>query len=231
MAKIAAHCNKLTLPSPIEMTSTTQAWIEKMVGLGIGNLTATTCTKDDRIGQQRLTSKKKKDKSFHDCEDKNYENHIENILCGSKGEDEIILKGDAAARVNILCNVDENIPNDYHIGNILHGPKSANEDISNENHIENILCSSKNEAVDEGKDIKKHTHMTHKLNQWSSTPFGLNGFMENGKCRLYVALQSHGLSLRRCSSKCTHPQRSPLGRCLGAPKWQMDFCKLPNQLQ
>ena len=238
-----------------------------MVGLGIGNLTATTCTKDDRIGQQRLTSKKKKDKSFHDCEDKNYEirienilcgsesedeiipkgdtaagmnilcsvHHIENILCGSKGEDEIILKGyhirGTAAGMNILCNVDENIPNDDHIGNILHGPKSANEDISNENHIENILCSSKNEAVDEGKDIKKHTHMTHKLDQWSSTPFGLNGFMENGKCRLYVALQSHGLSLRRCSSKCTHPQRSPLGRCLGAPKWQMDFCKLPNQLQ
>ena len=162
---------------------------------------------------------------------KNYEIRIENILCGSESEDEIILKGDTAARMNILCNVDENIPNDDHIGNILHGPKSANEDISNENHIENILCSSKNEAVDEGKDIKKHTHMTHELDQWSSTPFGLNGFMENGKCRLYVALQSHGLSLRRCSSKCTHPQRSPLGRCLGAPKWQMDFCKLPNQLQ
>ena len=136
-----------------------------MVGLGIGNLTATTCTKDDRIGQQRLTSKKKKDKSFHDCEDKNYEIRIENILCGSESEDEIILKGDTAAGMNILCNVDENIPNDDHIGNILHGPKSANEDISNENHIENILCSSKNEAVDEGKDIKKHTHMTHKLDQ------------------------------------------------------------------
>ena len=295
MAKVANHGDDPTPHSPIVMTSATQARIEKMVGLGKGNFTATTCTKDDRIGQQRLTSKKKKDKSFHDCEDKNYEirienilcgsesedeiilkgdtaarmnilcnvhgieiflcgsksedetilkgdtaarmnilcsvHHIEIILCGSRGEDEIILKGDAAARVNILCNVDENIPNDYHIGNILHGPKSANEDISNENHIENILCSSKNEAVDEGKDIKKHTHMTHKLDQWSSTPFGLNGFMENGKCRLYVALQSHGLSLRRCSSKCTHPQRSPLGRCLGAPKWQMDFCKLPNQLQ
>ena len=52
----------------------------------------------------------------------------------------------------------------------------------------------------------------------------------NGKCRLYVALQSHGRSLRRCSSERTHPQRSPLGRCLGAPKWQMDFCKLPNQI-
>ena len=52
----------------------------------------------------------------------------------------------------------------------------------------------------------------------------------NGKCRLYVALQSHGRSLRRCSSVRTHPQRSPLGRCLGAPKWQMDFCKLPNQI-
>ena len=268
MAKIADHGNdnhgnNPTLHSPIVMTSATQARIEKMVGLGMGNFTATTCTKDDRIGQQRHTPKKKKDKSFHDCEDKNYEirienilcgsesedeiipkgdtaagmnilcnvHGIENILCGSKSEDEIILKGDTAARMNILCNVDENIPNDDHIGNILHGPKSANEDISNENHIENILCSSKNEAVDEGKDIKKHTHMTHKLDQWSSTPFGLNGFMENGKCRLYVALQSHGLSLRRCSSKCTHPQRSPLGRCLGAPKWQMDFCKLPNQLQ
>ena len=58
-------------------------------------------------------------------------------------------------------------------------PKSANEDISNENHIENISCSSKIEAVDEGKDIKKRTHMTHKLDQWSSTPFGLNGFMES----------------------------------------------------
>ena len=232
MAKIANHGNNPTLHSPIVMTSATQARIEKMVGLGMGNFTATTCTKDDRIGQQRHTSKKKKDKSFHDCEDKNYEIRIENILCGSESEDEIIPKGDTAAGMNILCNVDENIPNDDHIGNILHGPKSANEDISNENHIENILSSSKNEAVDEGKDIKKHTHMTHKLDQWSSTPFGLNGLMEsNGKCRRYVALQSHGLSLRRCSSKCTHPQRSPLGRCLGAPKWQMDFCKLPNQLQ
>ena len=52
----------------------------------------------------------------------------------------------------------------------------------------------------------------------------------NGKCRLYVALQSHGRSLWRCSSVRTHPQRSPLGRCLGVPKWQMDFCKLPNQI-
>ena len=73
--------------------------------------------------------------------------------------------GGTAAGVNILCNVDGNIPNDDHIGKILYGPRSANEDISNENHIENILCSSKDEAVDEGKDIKKHTHMTHKLDQ------------------------------------------------------------------
>ena len=67
MAKIAAHCNKLTLPSSIEMTSTTQAWIEKMVGLGIGNFTATTCTEEDRQnGQQRQTSKKEIKKTFHD---------------------------------------------------------------------------------------------------------------------------------------------------------------------
>ena len=226
MAKIANHGNNPTLHSPIVMTSATQARIEKMVGLGIGDFTATTCTKDDlRIGQQRHTSKKEKEKTFHDCEDENISNenenrienilcgsesedeiipkggtaagmnilcnvhsienvlcgsksedeiilkgdtaagmnilcsvhHIENILCGSKGEDEIILKGShirgTAARMNILCNADENIPNDDHIGNILHGPKSANEDISNENHNENNLCSSKNEAVDEGKDI------------------------------------------------------------------------------
>ena len=90
-------------------------------------------------------------------------------MCGSKSEDEIIPKGyhigGTAAGVNILCNVDGNIPNDDHIGKILYGPRSANEDISNENHIENILCSSKDEAVDEGKDIKKHTHMKHKLDQ------------------------------------------------------------------
>ena len=45
----------------------------------------------------------------------------------------------------------------------------------------------------------------------------------NGKCRRYVALQSHGRSHRRCTSECTHPQRSPLGKCHVASKWQGIF--------
>ena len=116
----------------------------------MGNFTATTCTKDDRIGRQRHTSKKKKDKSFHDCEDKNYEIRIENILCGSESEDEIIPKGDTAAEMNILCNV-------HGIENILCGSKSEDEIIlkgdtaagmdilCSVHHIENILCGSKGE--------------------------------------------------------------------------------------
>ena len=107
-----------------------------MVGLGIGNLTATTCTKDDRIGQQRLTSKKKKDNSFHDCEDEDYEIRIENILCGSESEDKIILKGDTAARMNILCNV-------HGIEIFLCGSKSEDETILKGDTAArmNILCS------------------------------------------------------------------------------------------
>ena len=88
MAKIADHRNNPTLPSSIEMTSTTQAWIEKMVGLGIGNFTATICTKEDRQnGKQRQTPKKEIEKTFHDQyfvarldENISNGNHIGNIL-------------------------------------------------------------------------------------------------------------------------------------------------------
>ena len=95
------------------------------------------------------------------------------------------------------------------------------ENIPNGNHIGNILCGPESKAPNEEKDIKKHTHMTYKHGQWPSTPFGLNGLMEsNGTCRRYVALQSHGRSHRRCTSECTHPQRSPRGKCHVASKWQ-----------
>ena len=56
------------------------------------------------------------------------------------------------------------------------------------------------------------------------------GFLSSQPKSLFSLFFVHGRSLRRCSSERTHPQRSPLGRCLGAPKWQMDFCKLPNQI-
>ena len=65
-----------------------------MVGLGIENFTATTCTKDDRQnGQQQQTAKMEIEKTFHDQHfvarlDENIPNgnHIGNILCGPESE-------------------------------------------------------------------------------------------------------------------------------------------------
>ena len=158
MAKIAAHCNKLTLSSPIEMTSTTQAWIEKMVGLGIGNLTATTCTKEDRQnGQQRQTSKKKIEKTFHDqplvarlYENISNGNHIGNIL-----------------KENLtVARLDENTP----IGDILkenlagYGPKSEalDEEKYKETHTHDV----------QARPMAKHTFRVERVNgiKWNMPP-------------------------------------------------------------